>query len=279
MFEAFQLDISSGDIPAHTHADYFQEWKSLFQSKLNSISDAINTSGQLELNKLEEDWFPQIDAHVFLSHSHQDEEKVLKFANWLYATAGIKCFIDSQFWKYSINLLKEIDNKYCLFTTTNTYDYDKRNQTTAHIHMLLATSLIKMINKTECLWFIEPSSSNRSSSGKLYTNSTWINLELLISSLVQINVPSRFNELKIRDSKGASYDSALSMESFSPLYTVDLSHLNSLTLDNIENLISKSHKDPLNFLNETYLHHGKNAQIIGSILDRLSTPKGILYGY
>lgn len=279
MFEAFQLDIVTGNIPSTSEeALYFQQWKSIFKEKLNTISNAINTEGQLEIHKIEEDWFPTIDAHIFLSHSHRDEEQVLKFANWLYATTGIKCFIDSQFWKYSINLLKEIDDKYCLSTSKTTYDYDKRNQTTAHIHMLLATSLIKMINKTECLWFIKPSSSNISNSGELYTNSTWINLELLISSLVQMNVPSRFNKLKIRDSKSEhGYDSAIATESFDPLYKVDLSHLNSLTLDDVKTLISTS-KDPISFLNQTYLHHGKNAQTISNFLDRLSTQRGALYG-
>ncbi|MFW1746110.1 hypothetical protein ACG9XW_07790 [Acinetobacter guillouiae] len=262
MFEAFQLDITTGHIPFHSEAEYFQKWQSTFKESLNSINDAVNSSGQLDINKLEADWFPEIDAHIFLSHSHNDEGQVLNFANWLYATTGIKCFIDSQFWKYSINLLREIDNKYCLSQSKETYDYDKRNQTTAHIHMLLATSLMKMINKTECLFFIKPSNSNSNRSGELYTNSTWINLELLASNLLRINVPKRFATLNIRDSKHEAALDSLVLESFDPLYQVDLSHLNNLKIEDIQTLILSSEKDPFSFLNQTYLEYGKNTSAV-----------------
>lgn len=34
-----------------------------------------------------------------------------------------------------------------------TYDYNLRNYTTSHVHMMLATALTEMIDNTECIMF------------------------------------------------------------------------------------------------------------------------------
>ncbi len=53
---------------------------------------------------------PQLkDAKVFLSHFHADKNKALKVKNYLEEDLDAECvFIDSLFWDYKNNVLKEI---------------------------------------------------------------------------------------------------------------------------------------------------------------------------
>lgn len=133
------------------------------------------------------DWFTPIRSHIFLSHSHDDEEMVKQLAGYLKHTYGIECFIDSCVWGYANDLLKEIDNRYCRYQETDGqffYEYDNRNRSTSHVHMLLNGALAKMINKTECLFFINtPNSVNAQDvENPSKTASPWIYSELLINN-------------------------------------------------------------------------------------------------
>ncbi len=67
----------------------------------------------LNHNKIKEAFFspfePQLkDAKVFLSHSHADKNKALKVKNYLESGTKHRVFIDSLFWDYKNNVLKEI---------------------------------------------------------------------------------------------------------------------------------------------------------------------------
>ncbi|BAJ58904.1 hypothetical protein HPF32_1322 [Helicobacter pylori F32] len=68
----------------------------------------------LNHNKIKEAFFspfePQLkDAQVFLSHSHADKNKALKVKNYLEEDLDAECvFIDSLFWDYKNNVLKEM---------------------------------------------------------------------------------------------------------------------------------------------------------------------------
>ncbi|GAA6946420.1 hypothetical protein AOH328_25640 [Helicobacter pylori] len=67
----------------------------------------------LNHNKIKEAFFspfePQLkDAQVFLSHSHADKNKALKVKNYLESETNHRVFIDSLFWDYKNNVLKEI---------------------------------------------------------------------------------------------------------------------------------------------------------------------------
>ncbi|GAA7458812.1 hypothetical protein Yangon222_13730 [Helicobacter pylori] len=69
----------------------------------------------LNHNKIKEAFFnpfkPQLkDAQVFLSHSHADKNKALKVKNYLESETNHRVFIDSLFWDYKNNVLKEIKN-------------------------------------------------------------------------------------------------------------------------------------------------------------------------
>ena len=62
---------------------------------------------------MQANWFPQIKADIFISHSHKDEDLALALAGWLKVSFGLTAFIDSCVWGYANDLLKMIDYKYC----------------------------------------------------------------------------------------------------------------------------------------------------------------------
>ena len=107
-----------------------KENKSIVQETLH---DFFLSDGSIDGSKMQENWFSQIKADVFISHSHQDKELALGLAGWLYKKFGLKAFIDSVVWGYANDLLGKIDDKYCYQKTTEIFSYQKRNYSTSHI--------------------------------------------------------------------------------------------------------------------------------------------------
>lgn len=212
--------------------DYYKKGASLYTTHKNYIRDTLKTfaytDGSLDGSAMQSNWFPQINADVFISHSHKDEKKAIALSGWLFSTFNIKCFIDSCIWGYSDDLLKLIDNKYCLKEDGN-YNYSKRNYSTSHIHMMLSTALTMMIDKTECLFFLNSPNSLTTSEVVNKTESPWIYSEIAITQLIRQNIPPRRfrNETKYF-SKGGELNERMKIS-----YEVSLSHLASLNIDDL----------------------------------------------
>ena len=123
----------------------------------------LSPCGELKASEIEKDWFPEIKADVFWSHSHKDEKDVIALAGFL-NNLGLTTFIDSCVWGYADDLLKQIDDTYCISKKSSDdlidfYSYQKRNQSTTHVHMLLNGALMKMMDNTECLIFLDTPNS------------------------------------------------------------------------------------------------------------------------
>lgn len=71
-------------------------------------------------SEIQKECFPVIDADVFISHSHNDEDLANALAGWLHKKFDLKVFIDSNVWEYSDDLLTEINDKY----SNKQYDTD-----------------------------------------------------------------------------------------------------------------------------------------------------------
>lgn len=209
----------------------------IYESNQNVIKRDLefftNSSDALEANKIIDFWFPTIDCQVFLSHSHSDRDTALGLAGFLFQEFKIKSFIDSSVWGYCDDLLREIDKKYCLNVGGKTYDYDKRNQTTSHVHTMLSTALMSMMDKTECVIFINTPTSFRHSNyddeGK--TNSPWIYSELAMTERLRLQTPIRESALN----KSMVFDHAMreSIEAISVEYSAKIGHLIELSADDL----------------------------------------------
>lgn len=174
--------------------------------------------------------FQNIEADVFISHSHKDEKLAIKLALWLYYCFGIKAFIDSTVWGYSRNLLNEIINNpnYNYILRQNTYKFNETLNINSHIDMLLSMALTKMIDKCECLIFLNTPNSISRENTMEKTYSPWIYHEIGISKVIKRTEPYRLQN------KDGLVCFSKSVEHLIPFLEIDTSHLFKLN-ENILN--------------------------------------------
>ncbi|MDR1962670.1 MAG: hypothetical protein LBQ50_02710 [Planctomycetaceae bacterium] len=198
------------------------------QSIRNIITKKIIQNDVIDGTQLQNNWFPQINADVFISHSHQDLELATNFAAWLNGCFNLNSFIDSAVWGYANDLLKMIDDKLCYNNIMEVYDYNKRNYSTAHVHSMLSNALMQMIDKTECLFFLNTSNSvSVSDTVQNKTESPWLYLELSASQFIKATPPPNRGWTK---TAGYIQNSRISMQ-----YDVDLSYLTNITVNDLSN--------------------------------------------
>ena len=139
--------------------DYISIYDKLIEKDRNNINEKIS-SFKIKDNirdgtKTKSNWFPKIDADIFISHSHNDVKLAQLLAGYIYRETGLKPFIDYEVWGNYTNLLRNIDNNYCLFENSELYSYELRNYSTSHVHMMLNIALMEMIHKCNYFIFIE----------------------------------------------------------------------------------------------------------------------------
>lgn len=187
MYQAFDLSLASVDLsnyPTETAA-VVSEFKA--RSRASLLSNL--KMGVVDAAALEADWFGEVSADVFISHSHADLALATKLASILKNKLGLTAFVDSHVWGYSDELIKIIDKEFCWKSSSDTYDYDSRNKSTSHVHLMLSTALMKMIDRCELVLFLNTensiSSENYVKSGDETTASPWIYSELMATKFVR----------------------------------------------------------------------------------------------
>ncbi|WQW45158.1 toll/interleukin-1 receptor domain-containing protein [Helicobacter pylori] len=162
----------------------------------------------LNHNEIKEAFFspfkPQLkNAQVFLSHSHADKNKALKVKGYLESKTNCRVFIDSLFWDYKNNVLKEIKKHH--IDTSEIEDA---------FTLILRESLQDMIEK--CPYFVFLQSSNSVSNQGLShtTYSAWIYEELKNAHSISTIMTESFQ---------ASYDISPFLESLETITLKELS--------------------------------------------------------
>lgn len=184
---------------------------------------------------IQNDWFPSVDADVFISHSHQDEKLAKGLAGWLNATFGLKCFIDSCIWGNVDELLKKVNDDYSDKVEKKDggvlYNYQKGNTASKHVNMMLTMALQKMIDKTEITILLNTDNSI-SRYGDVYEDATyspWIYSEIVCTQIVRKKPISEYRG----DPKNIQHGYEYMNESFGfqAAYNVSLKHLTPLDKD------------------------------------------------
>lgn len=190
MYKGFNLEMDRCFLPLSDFIAYKIKRKKQ-SPKLDFTS--ILKKGTLDGNEIIKDWFPnEIKYHIFLSHSHKDEELALEIAYILEERHNLKVFVDSDIWGNSLDLLKRINDKYCIAEKDKTlYDYDKCNYSASHVYLMLINSLNIMIDRCEALFFLNTPNSIllKDSLNNLddleRTSSPWIFSEIQISKTIR----------------------------------------------------------------------------------------------
>lgn len=229
-----------------------------------SLDSFLLDNGSLDGTKIMEEWFPEIKSHIFLSHSHKDEEKALIIAGMLYEEFKIWTFIDSTVWGYSNELLKKIDNQYCIQPNGEMYDYDKRNYSTAHVHLMLSTALNKMIDMSECLFFLNsPNSISTSTEISQKTNSPWIFSEIATTKIIRKQTPQRLKrETRLFSTEGVKMMNESALIKLNVEYDLELSHLSTLTAVDLAKWYTTSANSPEEALDNLYEQNPINPKFL-----------------
>ena len=213
-----QFRVFDDDIYYSIGQKYYAEINDGVHSLLDTY---LASDGTLKAENIMADWFPQLDCNVFISHSHKDEKDAIKLSGWFRKKFSLKPFVDSCVWGYANKLLKEIDNRYCV-TRKNFYSYHKRNKTTEHVHLMLMNALRKMIDKCECIFFLNSTNAAYSFENlEDRTFSPWIFSELETVRTIRIRQPKRSS---LKDFLSESLDESV-FDDLKISYPLDLNKL------------------------------------------------------
>lgn len=165
-----KLNISIEEVRAFIHAF---DWSAVRQRDIDSYFDSEKDTSKdiLDVALLKDNiWdgngvremnFPRQlgERHIFISHSHDDIKEIKKLAYVIEQKFRVRCFVDSMIWENMNDLIKAFDKVYSLSDDRSGYSYKKRNYSTSHVHTMLATALLEMINDCECFLFVGSANS------------------------------------------------------------------------------------------------------------------------
>lgn len=234
MVTGYNLHLNKDTTKFH---DYVQIGETHLNEQKAKVSEDIKKyiiDGIADGTQMEKDWFPQMEADIFISHSHTDEELAKGLAGWLYSCFGLTCFIDSCVWGYADELLELINDEYsdkkdkpsggCV------YDHKKCNTASKHVNTMLTIALHKMIDKAEITILL-----NTNSSIKRYkdvyqqsTYSPWIYSEIVCTEIVRKKPISEYRWEPVLEHNFEK--SQARNDGFTAAYAVSLDHLESLDL-------------------------------------------------
>jgi len=208
MFAAFQIE----DIQFNNSDHWVQRGKESETSANQSVSAAIDQfmkpDGAVDAAAMMNEWFPDIPANVFISHSRADKSLALGLAGWLKDCFGLEPFIDSCVWSHANGLIKALDDKFCK-TGPDLYSYPKSLVTAAHVHMMLSTALTQMMDRCECVFFLNTSNSISSKtleemvdSSNGSTHSPWLFHEISMMQMLRRRMKEEHRDKLINFSEG-----------------------------------------------------------------------------
>ena len=232
MYRGFSLQITEMDIDYLISRSHKNFYTSRFTNSANNqiiweaLEENIVADSSISADKLRKNWFPEIKSDVFLSHSHKDVELAKKISRLL-GELNLYAFIDSAVWGYSNDLIKQLENMYYPNTT------DLHDKIVAHVNIMLASALTKMLNNTECVIFLNTTNSiipSTSYYNTAKTDSPWIYHELFTTSILPIVEPIR---------KAERPDSVVNeARQLQILHTPPLEHLTDLNASDFNSWIS-----------------------------------------
>lgn len=133
-------------------------------------------SGVFVANKLISQWFPIVNADVFLSHSHDSKDEVEALASYIEDKTGKIVFVDSIYWDSADKMIKLFYDFIDERCDGGRFKVDSLLKASEHVHCMLERAILAMMDKCDDFVFLDESSSVPN-----VTLSPWIYSELEFS--------------------------------------------------------------------------------------------------
>jgi len=240
-----------------------REYKDRNENKLIKIQDyLLDRKNKLSVDKITENLFLDIKPDIFLSHSHADEDDVIRLAILIEKELNLSVFIDSCVWGDAFKLLRKIDEEYSL--NGDTFNYRIRNHTTSNVFIILSSALHRIIDNCEAFVFLGTDKSipiTDTFEDKKYLSSPWIYSELQFAKLVRRKPKQRGIKFESRDqalAESLAFDNDPNFAYSIPETDATLSNrkLRNWIEDSKNSYISQS-IHPLDSLYSTIIHRRK----------------------
>lgn len=213
MYKSIQVQDFDFSIFPEVSRQKVREYKEKNENKLIKIQDyLLERKNTLSVEKISDNLFLDIKPDIFLSHSHADEDDVIRLAILIEQKLNLSVFIDSCVWGDAFKLLRIIDEEYCL--NGDTFNYHIRNHTTSNVFMILNSALHRIIDNCEAFIFLGTDKSipiTDTFEDKKYLSSPWIYSELQFAKLVRRTKPRQIalESRNIKLEESAAFDSAI----------------------------------------------------------------------
>lgn len=210
--------------------DYVNNVKETIANQLEKI--LMPKSGIIDGDNLKGLIFPTEgwNFDVFISHSHNNVVQAKKLAAYLSREKNRTPFLDDFIWGSADNLLREIDEKFCMHSTGKSFNYNKRNFSTSHVHTMLSMAIFEMIARCKTFIFIESNDSldfNALKDENRRTLSPWLYQELQYARMLSIMTKRIINESRMFSIGGQLKIS----------YGVDLDDFKKLTASSLRTIV------------------------------------------
>lgn len=186
----------------------------------SDLLEYIIDSNILDANELSKDWFPSINADVFISHSGRDDNLAQDLEEWLINTFGLKVFLDTNIWNE--NASNDKSTMETLIDRLKEFGFNN-GDAYAHAHMILNIALMKMIDKCEVVFFLNTPNSIKLTDK---TYSPWLCSEIEITNYIKRKSPARKIEKSLKEmhfsSEGAEIAYNANLARFTELGVKDL---------------------------------------------------------
>ena len=281
MYKGYHLSMASELLSHYALRAESESYKEIGRAQKEAVQKVIQAkilSGKWVIAgaETESEWFPQLKKHVFISHSHKDEDAALLMAGVLKGRLGIDAFVDSAAWgcyRELAEYLYDVSRRgYPSITSQQTTQL--KMSATEHAHCMLSKSLIQMMDRCECLIFLDTPASvglRNISIDRRSTFSPWIYTEIEASRLLRRYKYPRFLVKVANESlRSFAMDEAPRVE---VVYPLNLEHLDKLSpqmllqwVANVEEKKSRLADDkyrPYKLLDELYATTARRSVLHG----------------
>lgn len=201
----------------------------------DNLKQLVNASSKLSADEIKELLLPLEQHDIFISHSHRDLELAKGLAGYLETEFGLSCFIDSLYWGNIDDLQEELNKNHLHTDFSNGKKYFNHQGTmevAKHANMILASALTQMIDKCECVFFLNTDNSIIKGVDVINqpkTNSPWIYHEVFTTTIIHrrnSKCEDMHENYQIRDSVGSQLPQFI--------YNLDLTGMTYLNDDSID---------------------------------------------